>query len=147
MDVREGPPKPDPMRGGPFVVEQAKLATMKSGSFTVEEATYGRTQPGRVVGYWIKLEDGRRGWIENELYMAESEATRKLKVAEKAECDRKGGVSIGMSKAQVLASCWGKPERVNTTITAGLRSEQWVYGYNYVYLRDDVVTSIQTSSR
>ena len=78
---------------------------------------------------------------------ADDEAIHKLKVAEEAECDRKGGVAIGMTKTQVLASCWGKPERVNTTITAGLRSEQWVYGYNYVYLRDDVVTSIQTSSR
>jgi Protein of unknown function (DUF2845) len=65
--------------------------------------------------------------------------------AEAAECKRRGGVNIGMSKSQVLASCSGKPERVNTTMTAGSQHEQWVYGNNYVYFRDGVVTSIQTS--
>ena len=37
------------------------------------------------------------------------------------------GISIGMSADQVLASNWGKPKSVNTTITAKGKHEQWVY--------------------
>lgn len=65
--------------------------------------------------------------------------------AAKKECDRRGGVSIGMTADQVHASCWGKPERVNKTITARGKHEQWVYGRSYVYLENGTVTSIQTS--
>lgn len=67
--------------------------------------------------------------------------------AAKADCDRRGGIKIGMTAAEVTASCWGKPERVNTTHYTGGDHQQWVYGYNYVYLRNGVVTSIQTSTR
>lgn len=51
-----------------------------------------------------------------------------------------------MTRAQVYASCWGKPEKTNITATASGRHEQLVYGGGqYVYLTDGVVTSIQTS--
>ena len=51
---------------------------------------------------------------------------------------------IGMTEAQVLASSWGKPSSVNTTITAYANSEQWVYGYGmYVYFRNGKVSAIQ----
>lgn len=65
--------------------------------------------------------------------------------AAKKECDRRGGVSIGMTADQVRASCWGKPERINQTITARGKHEQWIYGRSYVYLENGTVTSIQTS--
>jgi hypothetical protein len=45
----------------------------------------------------------------------------KLKTAEaaaKAECSRRGSVRLGMSEAQVLASCFGSPTEKITTITA-----------------------------
>lgn len=65
---------------------------------------------------------------------------------QRALCAKKGGVGVGMSKAQVLASCWGKPEKVNVTTSGGGEHEQWVYpGFQYVYLRNGVVTSIQSS--
>lgn len=68
--------------------------------------------------------------------------------AAKAACAKKGGVGIGMTKAQVYASCWGKPEKINVTTTSGGDHEQLVYpGYQYVYLRSGIVTSIQTSRR
>lgn len=66
-------------------------------------------------------------------------------VAAKKECDRRGGVSIGMTADQVRSSCWGKPQRINQTITARGKHEQWVYGGSYVYLENGTVTSIQTS--
>ena len=62
----------------------------------------------------------------------------------KAVCTAKGGVSIGMTKAQVLASCWGKPESINRTVTAYGVHEQWVYNLkSYVYFENGVVTAIQ----
>lgn len=56
------------------------------------------------------------------------------------------GVSIGMTAEQVLQSNWGKPQRVNETLTAGRRHEQWVYGgSNYLYLENGILRSIQMS--
>lgn len=78
--------------------------------------------------------------------LAEEKARDARIAAGKAVCAKKGGVGIGMTKEQVYASCWGKPEKVNVTTTAGGDHEQWVYpGYQYVYLSNGVVTSIQTS--
>lgn len=78
---------------------------------------------------------------------AQAEAKRKKKNIEaKAECDRKGGVSVGMTKEQVLASCWGKPQKKNITETGNGIHEQWVYGFDaYVYFDGDVVTGVQAS--
>jgi hypothetical protein len=57
---------------------------------------------------------------------------------------RSEGVSIGMSRADVLASSWGKPQSVNTTTNAYGVREQWVYGdRNYLYFKDGVLESIQ----
>ena len=58
----------------------------------------------------------------------------------------RGGILVGMTKAQVLSSSWGKPIEVNTTIVKGVVSEQWVYpGHNYLYFDNDRLTAIQTS--
>lgn len=66
----------------------------------------------------------------------EQEADRKLK--------RSQGVRIGMTKEEVLASSWGRPERVNKTTNAYGTREQWVYGGgNYLYFENGVLTSIQ----
>jgi hypothetical protein len=53
-------------------------------------------------------------------------------------------VTPGMSQDDVVAS-WGKPEHVNTTITASGRHEQWVYGNQYVYFDDGRVSAVQSS--
>jgi len=53
-------------------------------------------------------------------------------------------IQVGMTQEQLLAS-WGNPERVNSTTTPAGRDDQLVYGDNYVYLSDGVVTSYQTS--
>jgi len=71
------------------------------------------------------------------------EAQRK---AQRKEIEARGGVLVGMTKAQVLSSSWGKPIEVNTTIMKGVVSEQWVYhGHNYLYFDNDRLTAIQTS--
>lgn len=56
----------------------------------------------------------------------------------------KSGVSIGMTKADVLASSWGKPQRINKTTNAYGTHEQWVYGNgNYLYFENGLLTTIQ----
>lgn len=56
------------------------------------------------------------------------------------------GVVIGMTQHEAILSSWGRPERVNKTVTPSGVTEQWVYGHgNYLYFRDGILTSIQTS--
>lgn len=74
------------------------------------------------------------------------EKRRKKREAQRKEIEARGGVLVGMTKAQVLSSSWGKPIEVNTTIMKGVVSEQWVYpGHNYLYFDNDRLTAIQTS--
>lgn len=65
--------------------------------------------------------------------------------AVKSTCKRIGGASIGMTRQEAIASCWGKPYRVNETVNAYGRHEQWVYSGGYLYFDDGRLTSIQTS--
>ncbi|NBI28591.1 hypothetical protein ERL59_06450 [Chengkuizengella sp. YPA3-1-1] len=51
---------------------------------------------------------------------------------------------VGMTKDEVLATIWGKPNKINTTTTTSGTDEQWVYDDNkYVYFENDVVVAIQ----
>lgn len=68
---------------------------------------------------------------------------RKRIAAEKA-WQARGGVRVGMTKKQVLASNWGEPEHVNRTSNSRGTTEQWVYGGgNYLYFTNGVLTTIQ----
>jgi hypothetical protein len=56
---------------------------------------------------------------------------------------KRGQVVVGMTKEQALAS-WGRPERVNRTLTRGGVSEQWVYGLStYLYFTNGRLTAAQ----
>lgn len=65
-----------------------------------------------------------------------------------------GEIFIGMTADEVVQS-WGRPTKINSTITAGSRHEQWVYRRSkhiggltqYVYLEDGRVRSMQDSGR
>lgn len=49
-----------------------------------------------------------------------------------------------MNKAQVEASTWGIPKKINRTKTQYGVYEQWCYyGNRYIYFEDGIVTSIQ----
>lgn len=96
-----------------------------------------------------QIEALRRDWPEEAkvqealLARLDSELSRREK-AEAAAFKRKSGVSIGMTSEEVLASSWGKPEKVNRTTTASGTREQWVYGgQNYLYFEDGVLTAVQ----
>lgn len=56
-------------------------------------------------------------------------------------------VSVGMNRHELLMS-WGSPSDIKSTHTALGESAQWVYGNpiygaNYVYLDNDIVTAVQ----
>lgn len=53
-----------------------------------------------------------------------------------------GKVKIGMTKEMCRLS-WGEPKSINETITAGKKTEQWVYSDNYLYLDNNILTAIQ----
>jgi hypothetical protein len=58
-------------------------------------------------------------------------------------------VAVGMTGPEVLRS-WGRPTKVNTTVSAAGKREQWVYRHGrgvaqYVYLENGRVSSMQSS--
>jgi hypothetical protein len=55
--------------------------------------------------------------------------------------------TIGMTYEQAVATCWGKPETINRTITQGHVRVQAVYAdhQHYLYFDDGVLTSIGES--
>ena len=57
----------------------------------------------------------------------------------------KPSARIGMTSSQVLNETeWGKPEKVNKTITAAGVREQWVYwSGEYLYFNNGKLTTIQ----
>jgi hypothetical protein len=61
---------------------------------------------------------------------------------ERAVIERK--IIIGMTAEQVQASV-GKPRRVNETIRATGRSEQWIFESAYLYFENGRLTTIQTA--
>lgn len=134
--VWDGPPKPGQLGGG-----TGTGTPTTSGSFTVVRHHFDV-----LDGYIIQFENGKEGYTSDSLTLTDDEAAHRKILAEKAACERKGGVAVGMTKDQVRASCWGKPQNINTTVVSGLRQEQWVYpGYNYVYFHNGIVRAVQTS--
>lgn len=53
-----------------------------------------------------------------------------------------GKVSIGMTKDMCELS-WGKPDKINETITSEITSEQWVFADNTLYFDNGILTAIQ----
>jgi hypothetical protein len=119
---------------------EARLANTGGGLRSPAEAPFIRE-----VLYGVRLNDKEDGFLhESSWKYLLSEETHKAVLAEKAECDRRGGVKVGMTKAEVLASCWGKPRSINSTTTARGTRQQWVYGRNYLYFDESGhLTTIQ----
>ena len=64
--------------------------------------------------------------------------------AAQAAARKREGVHVGMSQEEVLASSWGKPERINRTTFASGTHEQWVYGSrSYLYFENGKLTAVQ----
>lgn len=101
---------------------------------------------------------------------AEAEAARKARIEAQAEAARKVArknaaakkdqrcrekwsssdcdmiasrqVWVGMTAEQAIAS-WGRPQHINSDISAAGRQEQWVYGDDYIYVIAGKVAHLQ----
>lgn len=102
--------------------------------------------------YRVEFEDGQEAWLSTLAFQygsSELSATapgKRSKVADSkgTAAAPKAGVSIGMSKEQVLKSSWGRPSGVNKTHTSAGTTEQWVYGGgNYLYFRNGILEAVQ----
>lgn len=120
----------------------------------------GAGSDGKSAYYQVKADDGGAGYIKFDLgadafravdviaELKEQEAERARRQRADAECRRRGAPRIGMSLAQVRATCWGEPNHVNRTETAGAIRDQLVFGDDrYVYIVNGTVTSIQASGK
>jgi hypothetical protein len=77
--------------------------------------------------------------------LAEHDAAARESAERQAEMIAKNEPRIGMTAAdaRALPYPWGEPRRINVTLTADHRREQWAYPCAYLYLVDGIVTSMQ----
>lgn len=102
----------------------------------------------------VKDQEAARKKAEEEKKKAEEERKAKMKpierIMEKYSCDeytarmiQKHQVQIGMTARQCEAA-WGRPRDINRTTGSWGVHEQWCYdGYNYLYMEDGILKSIQ----
>jgi hypothetical protein len=91
--------------------------------------------------YHATLESGYAGYFSVDFlpYMTDVNPA-----AAATECKRRGDPHVGMSAAQVVATCWGKPNHINRKESSHGIHEQYVYGDGrFVYLHDGAVTEVQ----
>lgn len=136
--------------GGDTSLESAK-ALMKAGKAdeaadAIAECANVAGATAEVVAYAQTVTKAHQEQIarenkENERLIARARAEDAKRLAAEK---KKQGVAVGMTKADVLASSWGRPQSINTTTTAYSVREQWVYGSgNYLYFENGVLKTIQ----
>ena len=85
--------------------------------------------------------EGKR--YEATLAKLQTAANRETQ-AKDSKLKKSKGAHIGMTPEEVVASSWGKPEKINRTTYANTTKEQWVYGSgNYLYFDDGKLSAIQ----
>jgi hypothetical protein len=127
-------PAPNP-EGGDCI---ALAVTTKLRPDAIEEGMFGQPY------YHVKLADGRAGYVDASTFKSQTTETD-LEKAE-ANCIRRGDPRVGMTRNQVEATCWGKPDHVDRRETARGITERYVYGKSrFVLLHNGIVTSVQIS--
>ncbi len=148
------------MKGGKFW--QASLALRTCADALADPELLQLVQDAEIKSHLSDLKDSAKSALNRtrafELLSKdypevaaknEEFAKRQIAAAERNQQDilarmkKMKGVQIGMSKEEVLASSWGKPQKVNTTTNVYGTREQWVYDGGYLYLENGVLTSIQ----
>lgn len=94
----------------------------------------------------VKKQSGEEGFFPfNSRYFFTSDPIDSSWPPEFAQAIKDRKVRLGMSADQI-ALAWGKPEKVNRTVSTNGVREQWVYGRSqYLYLEDGKLTTFQTS--
>jgi hypothetical protein len=131
--------------------EQSRKAKIASLEVDVKAIAEGDTVR-RVLSYrqLVALDPTNQAYIQKlKIYEDKQDAeAKRLQAQAKAE-KRKQGVSIGMTKDEVLASSWGKPNHINSTHTVFGTHEQWVYDRfknGYLYFDGDILTGAMLES-
>ena len=83
----------------------------------------------------------RAKYEEQERQAANAEQIKQAQAKREATI-KAGKITLGMPKSEVLRA-WGRPDDINRTVGDYGTSEQWVYGYQYVYFEGDTVTAWQ----
>jgi hypothetical protein len=96
-----------------------------------------RDVSGRTLYEATTADGATKGWI--------TESERKnLLSDERVQMSCTQGLRIGMSEADVLASCWGKPRSRRRTGVEGLMRDQWSYGDGrYLYFDNGRLLAIE----
>lgn len=155
--------KPLPAKSTRAKIEAANSVVSRWEAYSAGKAKDfpSANEAGATIKYLLTIERGDTAFPDAwatfiKLRQTDRAISREIarldaqKMVQKAEAERKRlaktqGVSVGMTKEEVLGSNWGKPSKVNTTINTYGRHEQWVYGgSNYLYFDNDRLTSIQT---
>lgn len=89
-----------------------------------------------------KLYDGRNFDFEEYIFTKPPQTMFADQRKSSAGGKAKMAPRIGMTREQVLASNWGKPNKINKAGTAPGAREQWVYSSGYLYLEKGVLVAI-----
>lgn len=107
-----------------------------------ESASFRLNQFTRLDALDKSLADKYRYLIPSLNALIKAEEQKRIQAIAKQK--KSEGVRLGMTPADVEASSWGKPQKINTTTNKWGESQQWVYGNGgYLYFENGVLTSIQ----
>jgi hypothetical protein len=133
-------------------IQTGKSVTVETGQkwkcldFTIEEIWY-------TLSLIIENSLGEKAAISYESALGEfsyggtylaNEADNYIKKLGQENFDLilQGIVKIGFTKEMCRLS-WGEPKKINETVTAGKKTEQWVYYDNYLYFDNGILTAKQ----
>jgi hypothetical protein len=103
----------------------------------------GVRQHNGMAYYHVKIADGRAGYVFRDSFGRRATTIDLEKRA--AECKRRGDPRVGMTRKQLVASCWGEPDHVDRRETARGITERYIYEKGRILLHNGIVTSVQTS--
>lgn len=93
--------------------------------------------------YVVRLNDGRTGWTgSSSPFLLDYDPVARAKAAQE-ECVRRGQPNVGMSRDELVQTCWRKPARIVKRTTAAGVEETYIYGRGHmVKLTDGKVSEI-----
>lgn len=115
---------------GYIKVDELKQHLYAGQNYGFEEYIFGKPPHQVSVDQRTSPSEGETNTTSADLLTSSPEAKAKLTPR------------IGMTKAQVLASRWGKPNKINRASTALGAREQWIYGNGYLYFEKGVLVAI-----
>lgn len=131
----------------PKALEQVRQAEADDRWVTLQDKSKSAGERLQAFHALVQLDLPRAESAVSLRKTLEARVKKEMAAEQRVEAARRKreGVSIGMTKEDVIASSWGRPERINRTATTYGTREQWVYGVgNYLYFEGDRITAVQT---